>query len=275
MSGPKKPGDETIRAVPEFGTVSKKDSFSTLPSSPSHPALSGVKQPTTGSHKATEVAPEVSQGPWRERAFTPRGVMSRDEVLSSLADGLAQAVTKPTLFECWDTLRHLWVPVLRQSLEQGGGDGIDAWLQTVLKPPGRNALDPLMGQCVAGLARIRSANAVAELKGAGEDVVSAVRAALDSPRRRKLSFKQMEKELEGKLEVDELLMIASATDSEIERRLTELDQVLQQLRDQIRSRPGQRPDGMYSNFARFKAEARVLAAEKTRRSSTATTLPGL
>ena len=78
---------------------------------------------------------------------------------------------------------------------------------------------------------------------------------------RKLSLKQLEKELEGKLEVDELFAIASGTDDELARRLEEIDGTMGQLRDQIRTRPGTQPDGMYANFVRLKAEVRVIDAE--------------
>ncbi len=263
MSGPTKPTDSKGRPGPVPREPTRKDAFVARPSSPEQPALTGAGRAVTA--KATEVAPEVSQGPWRERAFMPRGVMAPEEIVAALTDGLSKALVAPTLFQAWELLRSAWIPVLRQALEQGGGDGIDAWLQTTLKPPGRSALDPFFAACVEALAKVRGAQSPQELKTHGDVLIGRVKEAVGAPKKRKLSFKQMERELEGKLEVDELLMIAASLDDELTRRLEELDGVLGQLREQIRSRPGLRPDGMYSNYARFKAEARVLNAERARR----------
>jgi hypothetical protein len=87
--------------------------------------------------------------------------------------------------------------------------------------------------------------------------------AFDKPR--KLSFKVLERELEGKLEVDELFLLAVSDDGELSRRLKEIGSTMESLRDQLKKRPGKQPDGMYSNFVRLKAEVRVLAAELRRR----------
>ena len=85
----------------------------------------------------------------------------------------------------------------------------------------------------------------------------------DKPR--KLSFKALERELEGKLEVDELLLVAVSDDGELTRRLKEIGGTMESLRDQLKKRPGKQPDGMFSNFVRLKAEVRVLDAELRRR----------
>ena len=68
MTTKKPPGDETIKGLPGFDQRAT-DSFVGR----SKVSLSDIK-------KAAETAPEVSQGAWRERVFTPRAVMSRDEV---------------------------------------------------------------------------------------------------------------------------------------------------------------------------------------------------
>jgi hypothetical protein len=96
-------------------------------------------------------------------------------------------------------------------------------------------------------------------------VIATVQRVLGFEKPRKLSFKALERELEGKLEVDELLLIAVSDDSELTRRLKEIGGTMESLRDQLKKRPGKQPDGMFSNFVRLKAEVRVLDAELRRR----------
>ena len=84
----------------------------------------------------------------------------------------------------------------------------------------------------------------------------------------KPSFKQTERQLEGKLEVDELLGIRSGAEEDLTRRLTEIGNTMGQLRDQIRKMPGKHPAGMYANFVRLKAELRGRDAERERRAGT-------
>src|SRR3954470_2865789 len=95
-----KPGDETIKGAPDFARKKtdpevpavrksnpalgalpgKKDNY--LKPSDDSRALGDHMGGTTGTHKVMtgETAPEVSQGAWRERAFTPRATMGRDEM---------------------------------------------------------------------------------------------------------------------------------------------------------------------------------------------------
>jgi len=252
----KKPGDETIGGLPSFANA--EDSFV------------GRSKVTTGPQKAVtaEAAPEVSQGAWRERVFTPRGVMSREEILQALETALQQALGSANHQRvAFEGVRTAWLPALRQALEQAGGDGIDAWLQGILKPPGRNAMDPLFNDITAAVARMRSARDLADLEEAGIKAIEAVRRVLHFDKPRKLSFKQMERELEGKLEVDELLLVRLSSDDELTRRLREIGSTMEQLRDQLKSRPGKQPDGMFANFVRLKAEVRVLDAELKRRAA--------
>ncbi|GMU61132.1 MAG: hypothetical protein AMXMBFR34_28950 [Myxococcaceae bacterium] len=252
----KKPGDETIGGLPSFARA--EDSF--IGRSPS---ASGVQKAVTA-----VAAPEVSQGKWRERVFTPRGVMSRDEILHALETGLRQAVGSANHQRvAFEAVRKSWLPALRQALEQAGGDGIDAWLLSILKPPGRNAMDPLFGELVDAIGRMRARADLAGLEEEGIKAIELVRKVLEFAKPRKLSFKQMERELEGKLEVDELLLARLSSDDELTRRLREIGSTMEQLRDQLKSRPGQQPDGMFSNFVRLKAEVKVLDAELKRRAS--------
>jgi hypothetical protein len=249
----KKPGDETIGGLPVFARA--EDSFV-------------GRTPGTGQQKAVTAAaaPEVSQGRWRERVFTPRGTMSKEEIILALETALRQAVGQANHQRvAFGEVRKAWLPALRQALEQAGGDGIDAWLLTILKPPGRAAMDPLFGELADALGRMRAARDLAGLEEAGIKTIELVRKVLSFLQPRKLSFKQMERELEGRLEVDELLLIRVSSDDELTRRLREIGSTMEQLRDQLKSRPGQQPDGMFSNFVRLKAELRVLDAELKRR----------
>ncbi len=263
--------------------------------SPSHPELKGVKTPThpelklpgrgdkyteqsddnralgdhlggvTGSHKVMtgETAPEVSQGAWRERAFTPRATMAREEMLAALKatiDGARSASAPAPVFV---SLRADWLPVLRQAMEQAGGDGIDCWLLSALKPPGRAPKGLLLGELIDAFGKMRGALTVEQLLTHASGAIDAVARATTTPTR--ISFKQMERELEGKVEIHELLLILFSDDGELNSRLKEISGTMDTLRGQLKSMPGAKPDGMYSNFARLKAEARVLTAELHRR----------
>jgi hypothetical protein len=278
MTSGKKPGDETLRVPPRM-TPKKPapsapaprpidapptDSFVGRPGSGPHAignAPSGPQKALTG-----EVAPEVSQGAWRERVFTPRAVMPRAEIVSSLEASLRVVLSSANHVRvAFEELRRGWLPAIRQALEQGGGDGLDAWLSSLLKPPGRTGLDPLLPTLVADFARLRAAKELAAFEEEALKAIETVRRvrAFDKPR--KLSFKVLERELEGKLEVDELFLLAVSDDGELSRRLKEIGSTMESLRDQLKKRPGKQPDGMYSNFVRLKAEVRVLDAELRRR----------
>ena len=265
-----KPGDETIQGAPEFGpkTPGGKSGSHDKYIKPSDDkrALGEDLGGTTGTHKEVkgETAPEVSQGAWRERAFTPRATMSRDEMLHALASLVDSAKGRVgSAAPVFELLRTEWLPVLRQAMEQAGGDGIDAWLLTVLKPPGKTATAPLLSDLIEAFGRMRQATAVDALLTHARSVVEAVDRATQKPRR--VSFKQMERELEGKVEIHELLKILFSDDEELISRLEEIGNTMDTIRGQLKSMPGAKPDGMYSNFTRLKAEARVLSAELTRR----------
>lgn len=249
----KKPGDETIEGVPNFAP---RDSFVNSSTSGTRPA---AKRPEAA-------APEVSQGAWRERVFTPRAVLSVEDILAGLDSALRVTLSSanhPRV--AFDEVRKLWLPFLRQALEQCGGDGIDAWLLSLFKPPGRAPLDGLFSVLGPALGRMRATRDLAQFEEEALKAIELVRAAGSVSRPRRLSFKQMERELEGKLEVDELLLVLAAPEEELSRRIMEIGATMGQLRDQIRTMPGKQPDGMYANFVRLKAELRVLDGEVGRR----------
>lgn len=260
----KPPGDETILGKPDFDKPNRKDKYDQPPET--NRALGEDLGGTTGQHKeiTAEAAPEVSQGAWRERVFAPRATMSREEMLKALAALLdASKGRVGSAAPVFELLRTEWLPVLRQAMEQAGGDGIDAWLLTVLKPPGRTPTAPLLTDLIDAFTRMRQATAVDALLGHARAVVEAVDRATQKPK--KVSFKQMERELEGKVEIHELLKILFSDDEELIARLREIGSTMDTIRGQLKSMPGAKPDGMYSNFTRLKAEARVLSAELARR----------
>lgn len=255
MTTPKKPGDETIKGLPNFSSRSE-DSF-----------VGKSKEIVSELKKAAEAAPEVSQGAWRERVFTPRSIMSREEIRGALQSALRVALASanhPRV--AWDAVRTAWLPVLRQALEQGGGDGLDAWLETILSPPGKAAKQPLFAIMGDALLRMRNARDLAAFEEEALKLANTIDGTLGRAPV-KLSFKQMEKQLEGKLEVDELLAIRAGATDELQSRINEIGGTMTQLRDQIRKMPGGTATGMYSNFVRLKAELRVLDAETRARLS--------
>ncbi len=264
MPPPTKPAGPALAAGP-LPPAPRKDGYDGRTSSLSQPALTGVGRGPAAS-KATEMAPEASQGPWRERAFIPRGVMSRADIAETLEVALVGVLaSSQPLPALQAALREAWMPVLRQAAEQGAGDGLDGWLTQLLKPTGRPPSDVLWKALVAGLASLRDVPDKAGLEQTARALAAVIDQALGVPRPRRLSFKLLERELEGKLEVDELLAIAAGPSELLQKRLAELEQTMEQLREQIRTRPGVRPDALYSNFTRLKAETRVLAAELKRR----------
>jgi hypothetical protein len=210
-----KPGDETILGKPDFG-AKKPDSKPAAadkyikPSDDKRATGEDVGGTTGAAKELTgEVAPEVSQGAWRERAFTPRAVMSREEMLHALASLVDSSKGRVgSAAPVFELLRTQWLPVLRQAMEQAGGDGIDAWLLTVLKPgSSRTPTAPLLSDLIESFGRMRQATAVDALLAHARTVVEAVDRATQKPKR--VSFKQMERELEGKVEIHELLKILS------------------------------------------------------------------
>ncbi len=247
----KKPGDETLRGVPpRLGLTDTYDG--SLTPSGSHKAVSG------------EAAPEVSQGAWRERVFTPRAVLPLDDIVRGLEDALRVCLSSanhPRV--AFQEVRKAWMPFLRQAVEQAGGDGLDAWLLAILKLPGKLPNDKLLLELNEALGRMRASR---DLAGFEEEALKVMDVVRRGGGAKKLSFKQMEQELEGKLEVDELMAIVFSDESELVRQLEEIGASMETLRAQLRLMPGKQPDGMYANFVRLKASVRVIGAELKRRS---------
>jgi hypothetical protein len=215
---------------------------------------------------ATEAAPEVSQGAWRERAFVPRGVMSPEALIAGLEQALAGAAKQVPAETAASQLARDWLPLLRQAVEQSGGDGLDCWLLRALKPPGRPATAALFDALVPAFDQIRAAADGAAFSAAGKALIAGVQAALAEKKR--VSFKVLERELDGKLEVDELIAVRLATADELAAREEEISATMESLALQLKGKGA--PDagsagGIYSNHARLKAELRVVKAERALR----------
>lgn len=217
-------------------------------------------------------AVEVSQGAWRERAFAPRGMMSADEIIKGLTDTLAQVRTKQGPKSLMlAKVRDEWLQYLRQAVEQAGGDCLDAWLTAALKPgTGKAGINLVLVELYVAFEKMRATSDVETMLDLAEESIKAVKATLDAPSRRPCSFKVLERELEGKIDVDGLILFLLSSEDELAQRAKEIGQTLDRLREEVRKMPGVKPDGMYSNFARLKAEARLIDGELKRRSRAST-----
>jgi hypothetical protein len=251
MSTPKKPGDTTLPPLPNsLKGKSPLDSYDGTMSA-------------SGNFKAlTEAAPEVSQGAWRERAFSPRGVMSKEDILANLATALKDVATPSgSLFSAWEALRAAWKPLLRQAMEQVGGDGMDAWLQVILTNSTRKPLDLFFQEMTTAVSSLSAATNMAEFETEALKTIELTKIHLAVAKPKRISFKHMERHLEGKLEVDDLMWIRFSSTRDLQSRFVEIGGTMEQLREQIKVRPGKQPDGIYSNFTRLKYEVTVIDAE--------------
>lgn len=227
-----------------------------------------------------EAAPEVSQGNWRERAFRPRGTLSREEILEGLRQGieLVRSLKEPVTQLC-TALKAEWMPYLRQAVEQAGGDGLDSTLRPMLKgavparkPNPRVATstgpgqDPFVPTLLVSFERLNQTETPEALFAEAEKVVALVDVMMGRPDRRKLSFKILERELEGRLALDEVLAVLGCSNQELAARLAHVQGTIDRLREEIRTgAPGAQPTGLLWNFTRFKAERILIEAERKRR----------
>lgn len=293
MAPPPKPDDKTIQvpvgSEPPSPSGKRPAVHTSQAPSGSKPALRLGADPDAPSYtnrdlysgSRTDVKPlapgkaaaaEVSQGAWRERAFAPRGVMSADEILKGLADVLAQIRTKQGPKSLMlAKVRDEWLQFLRQAVEQAGGDCLDAWLIAALKPgTGKPGINLMLVELYVTFEQMRASQSVEEMLVIAEDAIKAVKNTLDAPSRRPCSFKVLERELEGKIDVDGLILFLLSSEDELTQRAKEIGQTLERIRDEVKKMPGAKPDGMYSNFARLKAEARLIDGELKRRSRAST-----
>lgn len=216
-----------------------------------------ASQPGTDSRARPlkEAAPELASA-FKERAFVPRGTMERDELLAGLRESLG------VLDANTDALVVAWHPLLRQAVEQVAGDGVDALVSRLRKPPGRIAANPFVGTLLERIAELHRAPAQ-DRREAAERVVAFVEAALATPAR--VSLKCLEKELEGRVDLETLLATVLASPPFLDLREKQIAETLESLRAQLRQMPGKQPEGMLWNFTRLKAEKDLIALERKRR----------
>jgi hypothetical protein len=136
------------------------------------------------------------------------------------------------------------------------------WLYALMTPPGRSPRQLLFTNLAE--AWIRQASSAA-FETDAQAIIALVDAELGAPKPVPLSFKQLERDLEGKLEVDEVFSIRSAAPQELSRRFIEISASLEKLRDEMRKGPGKQGGGLFSNFARLKYEVKLLDLELKRR----------
>jgi hypothetical protein len=238
--------------------------------SPSHTSkdlYAGLRTDVKPLAPGKAAAAEVSQGAWRERAFAPRGVMSADEILNGLNAALTEARTKQapkSLVLQW--LRDEWLQFLRQAVEQAGGDCLNVWLSAALKPgEHKTGINLVLVELYVAFEKMRVSESLELMLDIANEAVAAVRSTLEAPSKRPVSFKVLERELEGKIDVDGLLLFLLSSEDELTNRAREIGQTLERIREEVKKMPGVKPDGMYSNFARLKAEARLIDGELKRR----------
>lgn len=211
-------------------------------------------------------APEVSQGPWRERAYQPRAVVPLANLTIALEAVIDDVMSTPaSLWERVKAIRSGMLPFLRQAVEQAGGDGIDAWLSTLFSPPGVPGKDVLVIELFVAFEKMRQATTAEALEGAAKDCVTAVQRAFIS--KRAFSFQAMEQRLEGKVELDVLLGLLLSDEAELRARAAEVVRALESLRAEVKALNTGQPSGAYFNYVRLKAEKSVIDAEISRRSA--------
>ncbi len=209
----------------------------------------------------------VSQSGWRERNFAPRGTMPPAQVLAGIDRALKiAAMQRGPVDRTRHALKAEWLPLLRQAVEQAGGDGLDAMLAQLEAPPGVRPKDLLLHELYLVMDRLNRAKDLSALVTEGRRVSAAVKKALAQPAPKKLSLRYADVELEGRMEVDALLGIFFCSAAELADRLLHVTRTLETLREQLRSLPGASPDGLFRNFGKLKLEIRLIEAERRRRS---------
>ncbi len=248
------PGEETVTSLPRRNRDTFEDSAVTMDPRRTIQALS--------------TSPEVTaaQGGWRERNFNPRGTMPPAQVLAGMERALKIAsMQRGAIDKTRTALKAEWLPLLRQAVEQAGGDGLDAHLAKLVMPPGRPPRDTLLQELCAAMDKLNRAKDLPTLITEGRRAGAAVKKALGNAKARKLSLKFVEEELEGRLEVDALLAIFFSGEAELNSRLLQVTRTLESIRDQLRAMPGTSPDGLFRNFSKLKIERRLMEAEQRRR----------
>ncbi len=242
------------------------DDESTLPGRPHDQDQFEVSGAAAKSVVLNPVAPEVSPGRWRERAFVPREQLPREEIIGRVEDAVTMlAIQRGDVGTMRTALKEGLLPLLQQAMEHAGGDGIDAHLMRFADVRARPARATLLTRLVANLERVNRASQPKALLDAAVEIAQTVRAALEAEAPRRLSLQLLEHEYEGRIDVATFLSILLSSNEELEVRTGNVSRTLESLRAQLRALPGASPEGLMSNFARLKLEKQVLESELSRR----------
>ncbi len=266
MPPPQKPKSPPV--LDKFPARSGRDDFQSGPTprtNPGSPILSG-ETTNSGRTDFTGVAPEVRQSRWHDRSSAPRGVLPPDAVMRSFNEALQRALkSTAALATTRAQLKADWLPLLRQVVEQAGGDGLDAYVTQLMSPPGRQATTPLVADLARLMDRLEAAKELKALEAVGLELRGTVARTLADRSARPVSLELQERELDGRMDVDALLSIRFASAAELAERRARADKSLDGMRQQMRAIPGTPPESLLSSFSRAKVEKRVLDAEAHRR----------
>ncbi|QRK13268.1 hypothetical protein JQX13_26500 [Archangium violaceum] len=263
--------------LPRAPVRSRGDDFEDVPTNPGRPPFArpgtsprmpDLNGETTspGSPAFTGVAPEVRQSRWHDRSAAPRGVLPAEVISKGLDEALQKAArAKAPVGATREQLKTDWLPLLRQVVEQTGGDGLDVYVTQLLSPPGRTAMTPLVDDLAAGMERLNAALDAPSLLAVARELQAVVARALGELAPRAISLDLQERELDGRVDVDMLLFIRFASNAELSERRSHAGKTLEDLRQQMRALSGMQPGGLFSSFARVKVEKRVMDAEARRR----------
>jgi hypothetical protein len=210
---------------------------------------------------------EITLGAWRDRAFAPRGTMSKVEILKGLERALKLATIRKTreLARVRKAFKAEILPLLMEGVEQAGGDGVDAYLSSLSDPQAKPAKESLVKSLGLQMVKVNKATSVVQMVEEGKKVVDLLRKAMGTSSAKKLSHEKLEAEFEGKLSIDAILAIFFGDDAELKERLSQLDGSLENLRAELRAMPGGQPQGLMWNFSRLKVERKVVDSEIKRR----------
>lgn len=230
------------------------------------PVLSGENTNSSARPVFTGVAPEVRQSRWHDRSTAPRGVLPTEAVTKGLDEALQKAQQASTpVAAVRAQLKAEWLPLVRQVVEQAGGDGLDAYVTQLLYPPGRQAETTLVADLGKGMDRLEAASDAQAMVRVALELRATLARTLEEKSPRAVSLDLQERELDGRVDVDTLLFIRFASAAELANRRARTDKTMEVLRLQMRNIPGPPPEGLLSSFFRAKVEKRVMEAEARRR----------
>src|SRR5262249_55552473 len=130
---------------------------------------------------------------------------------------------------------------------------------------GKPGINLVLVELFVAFEQMRAADTVEAMLAIAGHAISGVTATLEAPSRRPCSFKVLERELEGKIDVDGLILFLLSSDADLPRRARESGQPRERFGEGEKKAPGAKPEGMYSTFARLKAEAKLIDGELKRR----------